>query len=148
MKVYGFPNFCTSKNHHTIGFSQNNRHKCTKTAIVLNKQSKKSPACLPACSPTHPPACLPAVRLSCARCTGPEILHHTGNCSGFTKLLFQLRLVHCAMVTPLSFISLCCSSLSFKRGEKFAKSVNINNPLWLWLFFLLCHVKYWLVHVI
>ena len=89
--------------------------------------------------------CQCAIRPGSARCTGPEISHNTANGSGFTKLLFRLRLVHCATVIPfiLHFPSLF--SFTFKRGEKrsekFDKRVNNNNPLRLRLFFLLRHVK-------
>ena len=48
------------------------------------------------------PAGLPAVRPGCARCMAPDFSHNKGNHVGFTKLLFRLRFVHCAMV--ISFI--------------------------------------------
>ena len=47
-------------------------------------------------------ASLPAVRPGCARCMAPDFSHNKGNHVGFTKLLFRLRFVHCAMV--ISFI--------------------------------------------
>ena len=52
-------------------------------------------------------ACLlarqPTIRPGSASATALEFLHNKSNHVGFTKLLFQITLIHCAMV---SFISL------------------------------------------
>ena len=44
------------------------------------------------------PAGFPAVRSDCARCMPPEILHNSDNRHRFSKLLFRLSFVHCAIV--------------------------------------------------
>ena len=47
--------------------------------------------------------CQPACHKT--RCRAPEISHDKGNGGGFTKMLFQRRFTHCAMVIPFILLS-------------------------------------------
>ena len=76
------------------------------------------------CRPASQPASQPAVRPGFARCTAPEIQHSKGYPFPFTKLLFRRRVIHCAMVIPLYFLSLL-SSLSIGMRKQFQHDHNI-----------------------
>ena len=58
------------------------------------------------CQPASQPASLPAIRPGCTRCRAPEISHHKGNGSRFTKMLFQRRFTHCTMAIPFILLSI------------------------------------------
>ena len=53
--------------------------------------------------PASQPACLPACHKTQLRY--PEISHDKGNGGGFTKMLFQRRFTHFAMVIPCILLS-------------------------------------------
>ena len=88
-------------------------------------KNRKSPGFrLPASQPASQPASLPAVRPGSARCSAPEIQHSKGYPFPFTKLLFRRRVIYCAMVIPLYFLSLL-SSLSIGMRKQFQHDHNI-----------------------
>ena len=49
--------------------------------------------------------CQPAVRPGCTMCRAPEISHDKGKGGRFTKMLFQRRFTHCAMMIPFILLS-------------------------------------------
>ena len=65
------------------------------------------------------PVFLPAIRSNSDGHMTPEISHSKGNYDTFTKPLFQLKLVHCAMV--ISFVSLSSCSGSYTKRCKHHK---------------------------
>ena len=50
------------------------------------------------------PVSQPAVRPGFARCMAPDFSHNKDNQVGFTKMLFRLRFVHCAITCPLFYL--------------------------------------------
>ena len=57
-------------------------------------------------------ACQPAIRQASTRSMPPDFSHNKGNRVRFTKLLFRLRFMHCAMAFLLFFTVFLVLSLS------------------------------------
>ena len=55
------------------------------------------------------PDCQPAIRPTSTRSMAPEFSHNKGNRVRFTKLLFWLRFIHCAMAFLFILHCLSCS---------------------------------------
>ena len=133
--------FARLETHLTIRFSRKNQLKRTGTGIIMlyiyltkrnvdyfdlrimnfkNFENHLDFVCRPASLPVSQPA----IRPGSTRCMAPEIQHNKGNPVAFTKLLFQGRFTHCAMVILLYFLSLL-SSLSIGMRQQFQRDHNI-----------------------
>ena len=82
------------------------------------------PACLPAYLPAYLPACLLAIRPTIGRRIRPVFSHNTEYWHANTDLLFQLRFIHCVMVSPFILHCFPFSLTGEGKGENHWRGVD------------------------